>query len=186
MLNIEEDIVHRVNQKVVEEYRKKFMKEVDFHHKVAYRFEKAYRLIKKTPQKKNQLNLEIIEIISDHSDYIKHDPMSLFYCLYFCVYYDNPDMVEFMRTLIKKIASNNVKVPFLVDKMLEFIDVNGIQRLRARGERLNIFLYHLVMYQAFDDHLRFVYAQIIHVLKFIQLRDSDAVEIIVTRDDKLI
>ena len=65
MLNIEEDIVHRVNQKVVEEYRKKFMKEVDFHHKVAYRFEKAYRLIKKTPQKKNQLNLEIIEIISD-------------------------------------------------------------------------------------------------------------------------
>jgi len=48
----------------------KFRKEVDFHHKVAYRFEKAYRLGKKQPSKKQALNLEIIDIISEHSDYI--------------------------------------------------------------------------------------------------------------------
>ena len=53
------------------EYLSKFRKEVDFHHKVAYRFEKCYRLGKKSPEKKNTLNLEIIEIISEHSDYIE-------------------------------------------------------------------------------------------------------------------
>jgi hypothetical protein len=35
-----------------EHYLKRFRKEVDFHHKVAYRFEKAYRLGKKMSEKK--------------------------------------------------------------------------------------------------------------------------------------
>jgi len=78
----------------------KFRKEVDFHHKVAYRFEKAYRLGKKTPHRQYALNFEIIDIISEHSDYIEQDPLALFYCLYFCIYYNNPDLVEFLRTLI--------------------------------------------------------------------------------------
>ena len=84
----------------------KFRKEVDFHHKVAYRFEKAYRLSKKQPHKKQALNLEIIDIISEHSDYIEQDPMALFYCLYFCIYYNNPELVEFLRTLILKMDSD--------------------------------------------------------------------------------
>jgi len=49
-----------------DQYLKVFRKEVDFHHKVAYRFEKAYRLGKKMPDRKGLLNIEIIDIISDH------------------------------------------------------------------------------------------------------------------------
>ena len=45
-------------------------KEVDFHHKVAYRFERAYRIVKIHPEKKNQLNLDIVEVISENSDYV--------------------------------------------------------------------------------------------------------------------
>ena len=41
-----------LDSKIKEEYMLKFRKEVDFHHKVAYRFEKAYRLGKKHSQKK--------------------------------------------------------------------------------------------------------------------------------------
>jgi hypothetical protein len=141
---------------ILQQYRQKFMKEVDFHHKVAYRFEKAYRLTKKQPERRPALNMEIIEVISEHSDYIQHDPMSLFYCLYFCIYYDNIDIVEFLRTLIAKLE--HVRIPSNVDKMLEFIDVNGVQRLRSRSERLNLLVYHIVLYQAFNDELRFVYS----------------------------
>ena len=131
----------------------KFRKEVDFHHKVAYRFEKAYRLGKNQPQKRHQLNQEIIDIITDHSDYIDQDKMALFYCLYFCIYYNNPDVVEFLRTLIDK-----MKRPEKIDKLLEFIDTNGIDRLRTIGEQINTFVYHMVFYQALDDELRVVYA----------------------------
>ena len=42
--------------KIRDEYMLKFRKEVDFHHKVAYRFEKAYRLGKNQSDKKHQLN----------------------------------------------------------------------------------------------------------------------------------
>jgi len=66
-----------------------FRKEVDFHHKVAYRFEKAYRLGKKWQERKQTLNIEIIDCISEHSGYIEQDPMALFYCLFFCIYYKN-------------------------------------------------------------------------------------------------
>lgn len=132
---LQDDIAVKVNDNVRETYLKKFMKEVDFHHKVAYRFEKAYRMLKKYPERKAALNMEIIEIISDHSDYVNADPMSLFYCLYFCIYYENGDMVEFLRTLINKMT--HLRIPALVENMLAFIDTNGIQRLRNRGERLN-------------------------------------------------
>ena len=37
---------------VKNDYLQKFRREVDFHHKVFYRFEKAYRLGKKQPHKK--------------------------------------------------------------------------------------------------------------------------------------
>ena len=99
------------------------------------------------------LNQDIIDIITDHSDYIDQDKMALFYCLYFCIYYNNPEIVEFLRTLIDK-----MKRPEKIDKLLEYIDVNGIDRLRSIGEQINTFVYHMVFYQALDDELRVVYA----------------------------
>lgn len=45
-------------------------REVDFHHKVAYRFEKTYRLSKVDPQRLNSLNFEIIAIIKNNSSFI--------------------------------------------------------------------------------------------------------------------
>ena len=107
VINMKDDIRDQVDDKIKKEYLAKFRKEVDFHHKVAYIYETCYRLGKKQPEKKNTLNLEIIEIISEHSDYIEQDPLSLFYCLYFCIYYNNPDLVEFLRTLILKMNKDN-------------------------------------------------------------------------------
>jgi hypothetical protein len=98
------DIKTDLKDGVRDAYLAKFRKEVDFHHKVAYRYERSYRLGKKQPHRKNALNMEIVEIISEHSDYIEADPMALFYCLYFCIYYNNPDLVEFLRTLINKMT----------------------------------------------------------------------------------
>jgi len=43
-----------------------------------------------------------------------------------------------------------------------------------------------VLYQALDDKLKVVYNQIIHVLKFIQLRDKDALYLIKAKDYTLI
>ena len=85
--------------------------------------------------------------------------MALFYCLYFCVYYNNPDLVEFLRALISKISSN-AKLEKM-EKMLEHLDVNGIDRIRTIGEQINTHVYHMVFYQAVDDDLRVVYAQIL-------------------------
>mmetsp|Transcript_12394 Transcript_12394/g.19345 ORF Transcript_12394/g.19345 Transcript_12394/m.19345 type:complete len:217 (+) Transcript_12394:2029-2679(+) len=85
---------------IKEAYLSKFRKEVDFHHKIAYRFEKAYRLRKKMVEGPNYLNVEIIECISEHSGYLEQDPMVFFYCLYFCIFFHNEDLVEFLRALI--------------------------------------------------------------------------------------
>ena len=108
---------------------------------MAYRFEKAYRLAKKTSERKQTLNLEIIDCISEHSGYVEQDPMTLFYCLYFCIYYNNPEMVNFLRILIKKIPHSEK-----VDKLLEQIDINGIERIRQRGNPINQLVYHMVFY----------------------------------------
>mmetsp|Transcript_12390 Transcript_12390/g.19312 ORF Transcript_12390/g.19312 Transcript_12390/m.19312 type:complete len:97 (+) Transcript_12390:2400-2690(+) len=89
-----------ISKEVKDHYAKKFRVEVDFHHKIQYRFEKVYRLSKKMPEKRRTLNLDIIDCICDFSGYIEHDPMSLFYCLFFCIYYENPDLVDFLRSLI--------------------------------------------------------------------------------------
>lgn len=58
--------------------------------------------------------------------------------------------------------------------MLGYIDANGIERIRTVGEQINIHVYHMVFYQAVDDDLRVVYSQIMRQLKFIMLRDRDA------------
>lgn len=62
-------------------------------------------------------------------------------------------MVEFLRTLIQKIHSHDQ-----IDKLLEYIDVNGIDRLRTRGDHLNQLVYHMVMYRAMDDDLKIIYS----------------------------
>ena len=173
-----------MDDKIKEDYLKKFRKEVDFHHKVAYRFEKAYRLGKQISTKKQALNMEIIEMISEHSDYIEQDPFALFYCLYFCIYYNNPELVEFLRTLIKKMSAGNI--PAKTEQLLQYIDVSGIDVIRTVGEPINMNVYHIVFYQAIDDNLRVVYSQIIRHLKFIQLRDKDALHFLKNRDYELI
>jgi len=144
-------------------------KEVDFHHKVAFRFEKAYRLGKKQPEKIDSLNMEIIEIISDHSNYLQRDPMALFYCLYFCVYFNNKYIVEFLRMLLSKVIEDRKDIKELkkVKNFLEIIDMNGLERLRTVGDNANTRIYHMVFYQAVDDKLRIVYSKILRKLKAI-------------------
>lgn len=88
--------------------------------------------------------MEIIDIISEHSDYIEQDPLALFYCLYFCIYYNNPDLVEFLRTLILKM--NKGSKPEKIEQLLGMIDVNGITVLRTIGETMNAHAYHMVFY----------------------------------------
>ena len=133
-----------------------FRKEVDFHHKIAYRFEKAYRLGKKMKDRMPLLNIDIIECISDHLGYIESDPMAIFYCLFFCIYYNNQDIVEFLRVQVYKMPSMGK-----VDQLLEYIDVYGVQKIRTVGESMNDIVYHLVFYQAIDDDISIVYAQIL-------------------------
>mmetsp|Transcript_12402 Transcript_12402/g.19378 ORF Transcript_12402/g.19378 Transcript_12402/m.19378 type:complete len:85 (+) Transcript_12402:3565-3819(+) len=82
------------------------------------------------PEHCGHLNLEIIECISEHSGYIEHDPTVFFYCLYFCVFYKNASLVDFFRSLIQKMPRTDSKT----DKMLEYIDLYGIERIRTIGE----------------------------------------------------
>jgi len=86
--------------------------------------------------------------------------MTLFYCLYFCIYYNNADLVEFLRTLIQKIPHIEK-----IDNMLELIDKNGVERLRNKSDPLNNMIYHMVFYSAMDDHLRIIYSKILSQLR---------------------
>jgi len=47
VMGMKDEIRGDLEEKIRQDYVTKFRKEVDFHHKVAYRFEKAYRLGKK-------------------------------------------------------------------------------------------------------------------------------------------
>jgi hypothetical protein len=157
---VQEKLNEAINMEVVKAHDKK---EVDFHHKVAYKFERGYRISKQQPEKKLALNMEIIQCISEHSDFINDDQMTLFFCLYFCIYFNNPDLVEFLRSLIHKMNIHDKRIL----RILELIDVNGILRLRKVGEAINQQLYHMVLYEAFDANLRVIYLQIFRQLKFI-------------------
>ena len=162
-------------------FQDRFKNEVDFHHKVAYRFEKAYRLSRRKQSRLATLNLEVIDCISEFTNYIEQDHMSLFYLLFFCIYYKNSDILEYIRTLIQKIPSVEK-----INRLLEFIDVNGVMKVRTIGEQVNSFVYHMVFYQAVDDNLRIVYSCIIRQLRTIQLRDSDAIHLLNHRDYEMI
>jgi len=118
---------------------------------------------KTRPEKRSQMNQEILAIISDHSEYIYHDPMTLFYCLYFCIFYNNPEIIVILRTLIGKIEETHL--PKKVYQLLGYIDINGIERLRRKGDDLSTLIFHIAMYQAFNDKLRLVYSQLIYSMK---------------------
>ena len=144
---------------------------MDFHHKMFFRFEKIYSLERKQLNSKpRRLQLELIDLIAEYSMYIDQDPMCLFYCLFFCIRFKNKFMVDFFRKIIAKIPQ--IKK---IDSLLEYIDTYGLEKLRDSSEQINTFIYHMVFYQAVDDDLRVVYASIFHSLKFIQLRDKDAI-----------
>lgn len=123
-----------------------FKSEVDFHHKIAYRFEKAYRLAKKTKDRVRTLNVDIIDCIQDHSVYIYRDPITLFYCLFFCIFYNNSSMVDFLRLILKKIPHSEK-----IDKLMYYIDSYGVEKIRAPGVPVKCTVYHMVLYQAIDD-----------------------------------
>mmetsp|Transcript_41398 Transcript_41398/g.63106 ORF Transcript_41398/g.63106 Transcript_41398/m.63106 type:complete len:286 (+) Transcript_41398:1249-2106(+) len=172
--------------KIKKEYLTRFKKEVDFHHKIVYRFDRSYKLGRRRPDKQTDLDLEIIDLLTEFSEYIQHDPMVLFYCLFLCIFYNNPFLVEFLRTLIMKLEIKDKEVILRFDFMMEYIDVNGLDRIRSIGESVNQKLYHIVMYQAFDDELRIIYYKILTKIKIVQLRNPDAVRLLNTRDYELI
>jgi len=107
--------------------------------------------------------------------------MAIFYCLFFCIYYRNPDLVEFLRSYVYK-TEGYPKIA----RLLEMIDINGLDRLRTIGEPMNAITYHMVFYQAIDDDLRVVYSSILRQLRMIQLRDADAIHFLTKRDYELI
>jgi hypothetical protein len=58
--------------------------------------------------------------------------------------------------------------------------------LRTVGEPMNAIVYHMVFYQGVDDDLRIVSLQILRQLRFVQLRDKDALHFLNQRDYELI
>mmetsp|Transcript_41399 Transcript_41399/g.63111 ORF Transcript_41399/g.63111 Transcript_41399/m.63111 type:complete len:329 (+) Transcript_41399:1432-2418(+) len=112
--------------------------------------------------------------------------MVLFYCLFLCIFYKNPFIVEFLRTLIYKINFVDMKKQKKFDFVLGQIDTHGLEHLRTIGESINTKLYHVVLYQAFDDKLKVIYSKIIRVLKELQLRDKDSAHLLNMRDFDLI
>lgn len=91
--------------------------------------------------------------------------MALFYCLYFCIYYNNPQIVDFVHSLFIKLPKEDRLEE--IQEIISYIDDHKIEKLRAIGEQVNTQLYHMVFYQAVDDDLRVVYAQILRRLKSI-------------------
>ena len=81
-----------------------FDKEVDFHHQIAYSFEKAARFqADKKPQTIiDAANNEIVKLVDTQSWIIDIDPMIIFYCLYFSVYYQNHYLMDFLESYVKK------------------------------------------------------------------------------------
>ena len=79
--------------------------------------------------------------------------MAIFYTLFFCIYYNNQEIVEFLRVQIYKMPP----IP-KVDQLLEYIDSHGLVKIRQVGESMNEIVYHLVFYQAVDDDINIVYS----------------------------
>jgi len=59
----------------------------------------------------NASNTEIMNLLDNQKWILQIDPMILFYCIYFTVYYRNQDVYEFLKTLITSLnlTENNNK-----------------------------------------------------------------------------
>lgn len=112
--------------------------------------------------------------------------MCLFYCLFFCIYYNNAEMLDFLRPLIDQIDASKSSSCAKIYQLLELIEQHSMMDLRAHDQKANRVTYHLVLYQAIDDNLRIVYANILRQLRFVQLRDGDALHLLRQRDYELI
>jgi len=86
---LKDEIQREMDDAIKKEFLKKFRSEVDFHHRVAFRFEKAYQLCRKQPEKKELLNKEIMDVVTDCSSYLEYEPTGLAYLLFFCILYNN-------------------------------------------------------------------------------------------------
>ena len=80
---------------------------VDLFHKLAYRFEKVYKLGKEKPEQSKAINLEIINLICENSEEVSRDSTILFYCVFFCIYHANMDIYNFLKTLMSKLQNDD-------------------------------------------------------------------------------
>lgn len=96
--------------------------------------------------------MEIIVTISENAEFAQKYKLAFFYCLFFCIYFNNQHVLKFLRTLINKVA----KVDTQTLELLKQIDTHGLECLRQQGTELNSVVYHQAMYQAFNDKLRVV------------------------------
>jgi len=71
--------------------------------------------------------------VREFSWYIDQEESSVFFCLYFCVYYNIPELVEFFRKIIESVDYQDQQT----DQLLEAVDVYGVARLRHIGDPAN-------------------------------------------------
>lgn len=123
-------------------------------------------------------------------DYIEHDHFTLFYCLFFAIFFNNPDIVPFLSEIINYLKSRNKSQKEdeqdLNNWLLGNINMYGIDLLRAQADKTSQIVYHRVFYKAIDDQIRVVYSMIMNSLKAIMLRDKDGFYLLAQRDYKLI
>ena len=128
-----------------------------------------------------------MHLVDEHSDYIQHDPLSLFYLVFFCVFFKNMEIYRFLKMLIFKMGTIRDKTASgQVNTIIDMIDQYGFEMLRQVGEKPNRILYHMAMYNAFDDDLRILYSPLIKKMQFVSLRDEDGLKLLSTRDYELI
>ena len=141
------------------------------------------------PHERRQIknfNKELTTYLAMNAAYLDYDRMSIFYGLFFCIYYNNHYMVEVFRNFYQVIARPNDKATAQIDKLLEYIDQNGLECLRDESQQIHAVVFHLAFYQAIDDDLRAVYSIILRQSKRILMRDKDALHLMQRRDYDLI
>ena len=99
----------------------------------------------------------------------------MFYLLFFCIFFDNNDIFQFLRVLIIKMPEvHDMIISGQIHTLTEMIDMHGIELLRQQGEKPNRIIYHMALYNAFDDSLRVIYRELIRKMSFISLRNEDS------------
>jgi hypothetical protein len=95
-----------------------FDREVDYHHQIAYVFEKSFRLRENNKPEAvvKAANVEITQLIAGQTWILQLDPLILFYCLYFSVFYQNEELLSFLKDLIEKLGFINKKQPMNIRK----------------------------------------------------------------------